>query len=211
MLSNWMKKMKKIVLLTFLGLIASNSYAGLIEYGDRATWESNTTSITNIDFEGYVSSDYEVYSGSDAGVTFTGPNSIFVVDETYAESGGLFSLGTGDVIFSYANGIEATLPSNITSIGVDLGGYSEPLTTFDITLSTGEIFSSTFSNPSGGFWGITTDVAIASILFDPTSSFIIMDNFSFGDSSVSVPEPASLALLSLGLAGLGFSRKKKAA
>ena len=37
-----------------------------------------------------------------------------------------------------------------------------------------------------------------------------LDNLSF-DGSVSVPEPASIALIGLGLAGIGFSRKKKAA
>ncbi|PCI67748.1 MAG: hypothetical protein COB26_09125 [Piscirickettsiaceae bacterium] len=37
-----------------------------------------------------------------------------------------------------------------------------------------------------------------------------LENLSF-DSSVSVPEPASIALLGLGLAGIGFSRRKKSA
>lgn len=38
----------------------------------------------------------------------------------------------------------------------------------------------------------------------------VLDDLSFEGASASVPEPSSLALLSLGLAGFGFSRKKKA-
>lgn len=58
-----------------------------------------------------------------------------------------------------------------------------------------------------GFSGITFDeIHISSSVND----FMIIDNLQLGNTE-NVPEPASIALLALGLAGIGFSRKKNSA
>ena len=64
-------------------------------------------------------------------------------------------------------------------------------------------------NVDGSTWGYYgfTGIVFDEIRMDANAAMLI-DNLQFS-TSTSVPEPASIALLSLGLAGIGFSRKKK--
>jgi hypothetical protein len=50
--------------------------------------------------------------------------------------------------------------------------------------------------------------SVDSLVIRDGGSVFMMDNFTF--NTTQVPEPASIALLGLGLAGIGFSRKRKA-
>lgn len=213
--------MKNIVCLAFC-LFAGFANAGVIL--DRTTFEAALSASVIDDYEnasyGFDQSDavmsgvlgetqYTTTGFSDLNLVFEGGgehyycagcNGSFLLDFTST------SVGTSDGVFG---------------VGFEFFNQSSPLYYGLVTYGDGSIENIAF-NPIGlpdlEFWGITSDLLISSIHFGlidggvTTEGNFGLDNLTIGSAPVSsVPEPASLALLSLGLAGIGFRRKKKAA
>lgn len=109
--------------------------------------------------------------------------------------------------------------NGVYGVGFDYFNAGNPGYTALVTYGNGstENFGfDTISNPNLKFWGITSDLEIASIHFGlvdggtTQSGSFGLDNLTIGNNSTKVPEPAGMLLFGLGLLGLAAARKRQA-
>ena len=189
-----------------------------VQFTDLASFQANTTGLTNIDFEGLApTGSFTSYDSN--GLTTKGVNfkssGLFVVDPAYDP---VYDWGSGAILSSQGGTdktITATLPSGVTAVGSDIMSIDNYASPFTITLSTGKIFNvNSLDYPNRQFTGFTSDTAIASISFNATKGDPQLDNFRYGfgtASAAAVSEPFTIiGTLVGGTAALRMRKKLKA-
>jgi hypothetical protein len=202
-------------------------------YSNPATWQAATSAgYQTVTFEGLTPPNTETPYNNATGVTasgvdFIGYNSAGVSDAEVVDTSGVFTWfnwGTGDALIQSLDRpnsssplpyINIVLPTNITSLSLDLFTTSPQALSYTITVAGNQYTVPTFSQPTLAFWGITSDTPITSIQVTlagttfNSSSNELLDNFSFGASDLTAaPEAGTYLLIGSGLIGFVLLRKR---
>ena len=188
--------MKKLLIMLLVTLFAGTTNAAIIDIYDgvgagdlRSDWEIAVGSFNEEDFSGGL---------SDFSITTTGSHSVFNM--------------VGDLSdrLTSNNSTIITFNSDVTSFGAnwDLSPRGQGL---GIQIDVNGILLALEipRNFTGEFFGFTSDTAFSSIILTSGTQAGIAETYNADNFVYSVPEPATLALLGLGLVGFGVSRKRK--
>ncbi|MCF8474117.1 MAG: PEP-CTERM sorting domain-containing protein [Emcibacter sp.] len=200
---------KNILALAVTGLLSFSTSAlatPIIGQG-LPTDNANLTGGTVIDFEGGASNSATLTLGN---VTFSGDANI-IVDGDYAGNyntrGRYHITNYGDVPtmfrFDFATAVDAF---GFLFGASDVDWY---LSAYDAnglleTLTVNPVHGSN----AGDYFGIAqSGMTYATLTISDYVDYVFIDNFTYATSDV--PEPAPVALLGLGLLGLGLARKRR--
>ena len=208
--------------------------SALIPFTGRTTFESVTTDLTKITFDGIVPPDSAAsFDNPDGlktgGVTFrtsgTGSSVVSVYGGDLAGQSASLNTGTG-AILNWAppdrlgtEYLDVVLPIGITAFAADLWAQQPSATTVKMIVNSGEatenFFVDTMERPSSSFFGVHSDgnvLLLVRIAIPAGQVGLILDNVSIGTAGGSgdtVPEPGTIILLGAGLGGLAAARRWK--
>ncbi len=204
---------------------ARNSFLAMLSGVGNEDFESfaNLTSIggpgINVSFPGSGGAITANLTGANGGIcdqTIGGAvNGITCGFQRFATSGNNYLQNGSNMVLTFTSAISA-----FGFYGTDFGDFDQEIT---LTLSNGDVqvfvIPSTKGAAAGGnvlFWGMIDPTnSYTSIAFSTTGSTDIFgfDDLVIGDQDqiVGVPEPGTLALLGIGLFGMGLARRRKTA
>lgn len=210
-----MKAFKLMGLCIASGLFASNSFAGVILTNDITTFQNSGTVNVVSDFEEFSSSGFSFPSDPflQGGISYSNTDNLIINNSTPYTSN-----GTNMLVNNFWNPVEGTFYEDFNLFGFDAGWSNTDDNGTIISVVTNidtYVFNVNFDIASSAdFYGFIADENEFFTSFNISSNVDValnaIDNVTVGSlEATSIPEPSSIALLGLGLAGFGLSRRKK--
>jgi hypothetical protein len=212
----------------FLYIVASSlAHAVPIAYNNRGAFEAQLSTAITDDYSnaGYASGD--VLDGATIDIHSNAQMSAILGETMYTSTSpfnqpiGWNMIVTQNSDPRYCTGCNGSFlldfsstavsdPSGVFGAGFDFFSSSNLIYAF-VTLGNSATYN--FQLSGSGFFGVTATETISSIhvgLFNggtTGSESVSIDNLTIGGA---VPEPTTLALIGMGIAGIGYGRRKKA-
>jgi hypothetical protein len=209
------KLLRAIPLVAALGAMGSVANATPISGVDGFGNPTVPGATSTITFDGQADATFS--SLSLGGVTFSGIGGNLRTDNTYANQyNGRGTRYLDNNAGSFTSGIRFDFASTLSAFAFNWGASDSQwkLSAYDAAnnLLESYLVPITYASNAGDYIGLAdAGMTYATLINLGGSDWVFVDNFTIAGAAKTVPEPASMALLGVGLLGLRAARRRKQA